>query len=311
MRKYLKFVILIAILLVLQPSFVFASSVFGSIDVNNLDFNSISKEKVDDLKSTLQSIDTNSITSSSAFENVDKNAIVSGDINSIDVNKIDINEVAEVYEELSKVISNEDIANFIDDNKEALSKAGANEGLLSTSASMLRVFDADAVIDVMKNDLDLNAILKSYKDGASIESILKSFIKNTSTADKVKIAFKLIFSNKFVRLLVAFFVVIGIYSIFITGYIFKKADKPSFATFIPLYRDIIHLKICNFSPWVLILLFIPIIGWLALIAISVISKFELSKNFGHGFLFGLGLLILPPVFRSYLAFSSDKFSQED
>lgn len=311
MKKYLKFVILIAILLVLQPSFAFASSIFGSIDVNNLDFNSISKEKVDDLKSALESIDTNTITSSDAFQNVDKNAIATGDINSIDINKINIDEVADVYQELSKVISNEDIANFIDDNKEALSKAGANEGLLSTSATMLRVFDADAVIDVMKNDLDLNAILDSYKNGASIESILKSFIENTSTADKIKIMSKLIFSNKFVRLIIAFFVVIGIYSIFITGYIFKKADKPSFATFIPFYRDIVHLKICNFSPWVLILLFIPIIGWLALIAISIISKFELSKNFGHGFFFGLGLLFLPPVFRSYLAFSKNEFNPKD
>ncbi|MDE5830390.1 MAG: hypothetical protein K2H53_01545 [Clostridia bacterium] len=41
------------------------------------------------------------------------------------------------------------------------------------------------------------------------------------------------------------------------------------------------------------------------------GRFELSKSFGHGFLFGLGLLILPIVFRSYIAFSNDKYIIEN
>ncbi len=242
---------------------------------------------------------------------IDKDAISQGDINSVDVNSIDMNEVTQVYEELSKVVSNEDIANFIDDNKQALAKAGANEKLLSTSSTLLKTFDADAVIDIMQNDLDVNELLNSYKNGSSLESILLGVMKSTSTSAKIKIACKLLFSNPQIRLFFALLIVVAIYSVIVTGFIFKKINKSPYWTLVPVYRDIIHLKICNFSPWLLLLVFIPIIGWLALASIAIISRFELAKSFGHGFFFGLGLLVLPIVFRSYIAFSKDHYVGEN
>jgi hypothetical protein len=213
------------------------------------------------------------------------------------------------YEELSKVISNEEIVTFIDNNKTVLSEAGLSKSLLTTTSSLLKNFDANTVIDVVKSDLNLEEAIKNSKEDASADSILKLAIKNTSTPDKIRIMLKLLFSNGYIRLLTSFAIVISIYSIFITSYIFKKADKSPYGTLIPIYRDIIHLKMCNFSPWFLILIFIPLIGWLALTSIYIVGKFELSRNFGHGFLFGLGLLFLPPVFRTYLAFSDDKFTK--
>lgn len=315
MKKYLKTTILIITILVIVlfifPSFVSAASIFNSIDINSLNFNSIDSSKINSLKNSLENIATSNYISSNAIENIDKNAIANGDINSVDVNAVDIDEIAEVYKELSDVISNEDIANFIDDNKKALSEAGANEKLLSTSSTLLKTFDADAVIDIMQNDLDINKILQSYKNGESLESILLGIMKNTSTGAKIKIACKLLFSNDYFKLVFAFLVVVIIYSVIITGLIFKKVGKPAFSTLIPIYRDIIHLKMCNFSPWLLILVFIPIIGWLALMAIAVISRFELAKNFGHGFFFGLGLLILPIFFRTYIALSGDEYIGEN
>lgn len=314
MKKYLKTTIFIitilAIILFIYPSFVLGVPAFNSIDINSLNFNSIDADKIDSLKSTLENLSTGNYSSANAFENVDKNAIKNKDVNAIDVNSVDMDEVAGVYKELSEVISNDDIANFIDDNKKALSEAGANEKLLSTSSTLLKTFDADAVIDIMQNDLDVNKILESYKNGESLESILIGIMKNTSTTAKIKIACKLLFSNDYFKLVFAFLVVVMVYSIIITGLIFKKVGKPSFATIIPIYRDIIHLKMCNFSPWLLILVFIPVIGWLALMAIAVVSRFELSRNFGHGFFFGLGLLILPIFFRTYLALSNDEYIGE-
>ena len=44
-----------------------------------------------------------------------------------------------------------------------------------------------------------------------------------------------------------------------------------------------------------------------LIAVAIIGRFELSKSFGHGFLFGLGLLFFPILFRSIIAFSSNEY----
>lgn len=307
MKKYFKIFILLITLLFIFPSISSASSVFSSINVNELNLNSISKGKVDELKDTIENLSKKDLNSSEILNTIDKNAIANGNINSVDVNSIDMNEVIDVYDELSKVISNDDIANLIDDNKEVLADAGADKTLLSTSSTLLRTFDADAVIDIVQNDLDINEILESYKNGSSLEDILMSVMQNTSTSTKLKILSKLIFSNGHLRLIFALLIVVIIYSVFITYLIFKKAGKHGFATFIPIYRDAVHLKICNFSPWLLILLFIPVFGWLALMAIAIIGRFELAKNFGHGFLFGLGLLFLPIIFRTYIAISSNEY----
>ena len=296
MKKYLLTILsFITILMFLLPYCVSASSAIENLDINKLDFSGINTNKLSDLENTIE----NFRNSHSTQSNEENGTVTSS---SIDI-------LLDFYEELSKVITNEEIVTFINNNKSTLSNIGISKSLLSTTSTLLTNFDAETVIDVVKNDLNLEEAIASSKEGASADSIIKSALKKTSISKKIQILFKLIFSNGFFRLLFAFIFVISIYSIFITSYIFKKADKPSYATVIPIYRDIIHLRLCNFSPWLLILLFIPIIGWLALSAISVVGRFELSRNFGHGFLFGLGLLFLPPVFRTYLAFSDDEFHQ--
>ena len=275
MKKYKKIIIiltLISAILFISPNHISASSFFNSIDVNSLNLNSIEKSKIEGLKNTIGNIKEKDYTSAGALENIDKNEIKNGNINSVNVNEINIDEVIGVYEDLSKVISNEDIAKFIDDNKETLTKAGADENLLQTSSTLLKTFDADTVIDIVQNDLDINELLDIYKNGGSIDDILKSVMQSTSTTDKIKIITKLLFSNGYFKLIFALIIVVAIYSIFITSYIFKKAGKPGYATVIPIYRDIIHLKICNFSPWLLLLIFVPIIGWLALASIAILRK---------------------------------------
>lgn len=299
MKKYLLTILsFMTILIILLPYCVFATSVVENLDINKLDFSGINTNKLSDLENTIESF-KNSHLSKPDEENTENGTASSSSIDTL----------LDFYEEISKVITNEEIVTFIDNNKNALTTIGVSKSLLSTTSTLLKNFDADTVIDVVKNDLNLEEAISTSKEGASADSIVKSALKKTSTGEKIKIAFKLIFSNGFFRLLFAFIIVISIYSVFITSYIFKKADKPGFATAIPIYRDIIHLRLCNFSPWLLILVFIPLIGWLALAAIAVVGRFELSRNFGHGFLFGLGLLFLPPVFRTYLAFSDDEFHQ--
>lgn len=270
MKKYLKTIIfLIIILIFLFPSCTFAESTFGNIDINNLNLSGIDTSKLTDLKNTI--------------ENMRK-----GETN--------LDTLLNLYEDISNVLSNEEMVMFINNNKTALANAGISKSLLNTTASLLRNFEPRTIIDIVRNDLNLEEAISASAEGASADSILKSAFKKTSTFDKIIIFFKLLFSNGFIRLLTAFIIVISIYSVFITSYIFKKAGKPAYCTVIPVYRDIIHLKLCNFSPWLLLLAFIPFIGWLALAAISVVGKFELSRNFGHGFLFGLRSFILTSSF---------------
>ena len=288
MKKYLKIIVLLtlSIFILISPTCTFASSVLESIDVNNLDLTGIEASKLSDVENKMEEL-----TKATATSNIDA--------------------MLKIYEELSKIISNEELATFIDNNKSVLSNAGLSKNLLSTSSSLLKNFDTATILDIVRNDLDIENVIANSKEGLSSNDIVKKAQKNTTTSEKIKIVFKLVFSNGYFRLLFALFIVLAIYSVIITSFIFKKAKKQPWATYIPIYRDIIHLKLCNFSPFVLILLFIPIVGWFALLAIGVVGKFELSKNFGHGFLFGLGLLFFQPFFRTYLAFSSDVFKKEE
>lgn len=264
-KKFILFiVILFSIIFLIFPSCSFASSVFTSINIDDLDYSRIDKNKVNYLKNTIQNLkeEGNKIINS---EEVPVN-------NKEGAKTVATEEVLKTYKEISNVISNKDFAEFIQDNKDVLSNAGISESLLDASIKVFNTFDADTVIDIAENDLNINKLLVSYENGGSVDDIIISIIDNTTVPTTIKITFKLFFANGFFRLLFALLVVTGIYSIFITGFIFKKAEKKLFCTFIPIYRDIIHLKLCNFSPWLLLLVFIPFIGWLALMSIAVIRK---------------------------------------
>ena len=62
-------------------------------------------------------------------------------------------------------------------------------------------------------------------------------------------------------------------------------------------------KVCGITPWVLLLLLVPVIGWFILAIINIYSKFTLAEGFGKGIGFGFGLWLLGPIFEGILAFS--------
>lgn len=314
MKKYVRFIILaiVILLLVACTSSLAAPSPekIKSLNVNDINLKSIDKHKANDLKKVLNTIDIESLDSAAIVDNIDKSEVANGNLNSINTDAINMKEIIGIYDKLSDVISNEEIADLIKDNKKVLTEAGVSNDALNVSEKMLRTFDSKAVIDIVQNDLDLDKLMEMYKKGASLEEILTSLLMETSLQTKLSIVGKLLFSNRYVKIAMVILFILAIYSIFITSFIFRKAGKHSFATVIPIYRDIVHLQVCGLSPWLLLLVFIPIIGWLALMAVAIIGRFELSKKFGHGFLFGLGLLVLPVLFRTIIAFSSNEYVEE-
>ena len=87
--------------------------------------------------------------------------------------------------------------------------------------------------------------------------------------------------------------------------IYKKAGKHGWAAIIPIYKDVVWLKIAGISPWVLLLVLIPILGWIALAIIFLVAKFKVPVAFGQSALWGLGLWFIPIVFESVIAFSKE------
>ena len=85
--------------------------------------------------------------------------------------------------------------------------------------------------------------------------------------------------------------------------IFTKAGKPGWACIIPIYNLIVLLDIAGKPWWWLILFFIPLVN----IIIYIIVYIDLAKAFGHSTLFGIGLLLLAPIFFLILAFDDSEY----
>lgn len=86
--------------------------------------------------------------------------------------------------------------------------------------------------------------------------------------------------------------------------IFTKAGKPGWACIIPIYNIIVLLEIVGKPWWWLILMLIPLIN--IVFAIWMINL--LSKSYGHGVGFTLGILFLSLIFLPILAFGSSKYA---
>ena len=80
---------------------------------------------------------------------------------------------------------------------------------------------------------------------------------------------------------------------------FKKAGQPGWAAFVPIYDYWVLLRIVGRPGWWLALAllgFIPFVGSTAVLVICVIVFNDLSKSFGHGGWFTVGLVLLGPIF---------------
>jgi len=82
--------------------------------------------------------------------------------------------------------------------------------------------------------------------------------------------------------------------------IYTKAGKPGWAAIVPIYNTLILLEIVG-KPWWWILLFL-IPGVNLVIGIWVVNL--LSKSFGQGTGFTLGLIFLSVIFYPMLAFGN-------
>ena len=85
--------------------------------------------------------------------------------------------------------------------------------------------------------------------------------------------------------------------------VFTKAKKPGWAVIIPIYDIIVILQIVGKPLWWLILFFIPFVNFIFI----VIVTHALSKSFGKGVGFTLGLLFLGFIFLPILGFGDAKY----
>jgi len=88
--------------------------------------------------------------------------------------------------------------------------------------------------------------------------------------------------------------------------VFVKAGKPGWAAIVPIYNVIVLLEVVGKPAWWVVLFFVPFVNFV----VAIIVLFALAKSFGKGGGFAIGLLLLPPVFYSVLAWGSARYTPQ-
>ena len=87
-------------------------------------------------------------------------------------------------------------------------------------------------------------------------------------------------------------------------FLFQKAGEPGWAAIIPIYNILITIKIASKPWWYILLLLIPIVN----IIIGIMILHGISKSFGKGGWYTVGLVFLRVVFLAILGFGTAVYS---
>jgi hypothetical protein len=98
-------------------------------------------------------------------------------------------------------------------------------------------------------------------------------------------------------LFLLFILALSVFYIFCTWKLYQKAGRKGWECIIPVYNIIIFLDIIKRPRWWILLYLIPFVSLVA----AIINCFDMAKAFGKDTGFGIGLLLLSPVFLPLLA----------
>jgi len=139
----------------------------------------------------------------------------------------------------------------------------------------------------------------------SIASLLAQASGNEEAVAAGVMAFLAAFA--FVFIAIAVVVIVGMWKTF------EKAGQPGWASIIPFYNLVVMFRIGGQSGWfalAILLNLIPFIGGLAWLGIIIWNHVNISKRFGQGVGFAIGLVLLAPIFWLILGFGSSKYVAE-
>jgi hypothetical protein len=100
-----------------------------------------------------------------------------------------------------------------------------------------------------------------------------------------------------IGLIVGLLVIAGLWKIF------TKAGQPGWAAIVPIYNYYILLKTVGRPGWWLLLFLIPVVN---LIVVIIVLN-DLSKSFGKGVGFTIGLILLSFIFIPLLGFGDARY----
>lgn len=109
--------------------------------------------------------------------------------------------------------------------------------------------------------------------------------------------------------LLSFFVFIGLYVwvALALGAVFRKSGDEAWKAWVPIYNQVILLRLGGLSPWLLLLYLIPGLGSFAVWIIQVIACHQINREFGVGAGMTVLAALLFPVWASVLGWGSARW----
>jgi hypothetical protein len=104
--------------------------------------------------------------------------------------------------------------------------------------------------------------------------------------------------------IIIFSIMVAVVEIVGAWYMFQKAGEPGWAAIIPIYNYLIAIKIAGKPWWYILLMLIPIVN----LVIYILILNGLSKNFGKGTGFTVGLFFFRFIFIPILGFGNAVYS---
>lgn len=102
----------------------------------------------------------------------------------------------------------------------------------------------------------------------------------------------------FLLILVIWFVlVVGMWKVYVKG------GQPGWASIIPIYNLYCLIKIAGKEWWWLLLCLVPLVN----IVVAIVLTMAISRNFGKGGGFAVGLVLLPWIFYPILGFGAAQY----
>ncbi len=286
-RRLIAIIVLSAILLVVNINVAMA--------VNDVSSN-IEKEKKDSTASNY----VDDINDEAEVSNAIRNLILT--INSEGMNKNLLSQILNLYTQLAKSYTNTEIVEMIEQHRDEFEQNNVKMDNIDSVTNLLKIVDTNKLNKIV-SQIDVNEISAKIENGENIQAILNSITGTMTPVEKVNFVMDILLSAQIVKAIAIILIVLFIYRTLLRCVIYKKAGKKAWAPFIPIYRNVVMLKICGMSPWWLLLLLIPVIGWILLFVVSVASKFMLAEAFGKGTGFAFGLWLLAPIFETMIVFS--------
>ena len=224
----------------------------------------------------------------------------------IDTSNISQQDILDAYDQIADSYSKEEIIGLIEENEDKLKEQGISDSTIEAGKTILETTDEEEVKQIIKENVDIKDIQEKIEQGYTPEEIVSSIIEEMPAEQKINTVGRVILSSQIVKNVLYIILALFIYCTIMRAIIYHKAGKNAIAAFIPIYRQVTMYRICDLSLGYMLLWLLPIVGWLCLIMLAIMKRIYLAKNFGKGIGFGIGLIILPPVFLTILAFNGKK-----